>query len=109
MMDRCDAMIAALELQRDAVLMASNLTVLNQYVMALHRMSLEVLQSVLGQDEFRAVEDAAPVPRVHRASIQTAAMGLWRPPCGPGGPGPVTMYHDEDCPGCPRCPPRPSG
>ena len=76
-MDRRDAMIAVLKLQQDARLMTSNLTILNQYVMALHRMSLEVLQSVLGHDEFptRAVEDAAPVPRVHRASIHMAAMG----------------------------------
>ena len=63
-MDRRDALIAALQLQRDARLMASNLTVLNQYVIALHRMSTEVLQSVFGQEFFpsRAVDDAAPVP-----------------------------------------------
>ena len=76
-------------------------------------MLLEVLQSVLGQDEFprQAVEDqaAAPVPCVHRAFKQKAAMGLWRPPGGPGRPGPVTTHHDGDCPGCPRCPQWPSG
>ena len=101
MMDRHHAMIVALELQRDVELMASNLTVLNQYAMVLHHMSLEVLQSVLGQDEFptQAVEDAAPVPCVYNASIQMAAMGPWRPPCGPGGPGPATVDHDGDCPG----------
>ena len=87
-MDHRDAMIAALELQRDAGLMESNLTILNQYVLALLRMPLEVLRAVLGQDEFptRAVEDAAPVPRVYRVFIQIAAMGLWRP-------GPVTVHH----------------
>ena len=60
-----------------------------------------------GQDYFptRAVDDAASVPRIHRAAIHMAAMGLWRPPCGPGGPGPDTVHHDGDCSGCARCPP----
>ena len=49
-MDRRDAMIATLELQLDAGLMASNLTILNQYVMALHRMLLEVCSVFLVQD-----------------------------------------------------------
>ena len=42
-MDSRDILIAALQLQWDTGLMASNLTVLNQYVIALHRMSTEVL------------------------------------------------------------------
>ena len=42
-MDRQDVMAMALELQRDASLMASNLQVLDQYVMSLNRMSSEVL------------------------------------------------------------------
>ena len=76
-MDRRDALIAAVQLQRDAVLMASKLTVLNQYVVALHRMSTEVLQC----EHFpsRAVDDAAPVPRILWASTQMAAMGIWHP------------------------------
>ena len=62
-MDHRDALIAVVQLQRDAGLMASNLTVLNQYVVALHRMSTEVMQCVFGQEYFpsRAVDDAAPV------------------------------------------------
>ena len=42
-MDPQDVLAAALVLQRDAGLMASNLQVLDQYVMALNRMSSEVL------------------------------------------------------------------
>ena len=42
-MDRQDTLIAAVQLQRDAGLMASNLTVLNQYVVGLHHMSTEVM------------------------------------------------------------------
>ena len=77
-MGRRHAMIAALELQRETGIMASNLTVLSQYVTALHRMSLEVFQSLLGQEEFptRAVEDAAPGPRAHRVLVQMAAIRL---------------------------------
>ena len=77
-MDRREALIAAVQLQWDAGLMASNLTVLNQYVVALHRMSTEALQCVFGQEYFRlqAVYDAAPVPRVLWASTQMAAIRL---------------------------------
>ena len=80
-------------------------------VMSLHRMSTEVLQLVFGQEFFpsHAVDDEAPVPRVHRAATQMAAMGLWRPPIGPGGPGLVTVSHRDDCPGCSKCSPRLSG
>ena len=76
--------------------MVSNLTVLNQYVVTLHRMSMEVMQCVFSQEYFpsRAVDDAAPVPHVHRASTQIAAMGLWRTPFGPGGPGPDTVNNN---------------
>ena len=64
-------------------------------------MSTEVLDSVFGREFFPSgvVDDAAPVPRVLWASTQMAAMGLWRPPVGPGGPGPDTVHQDEDCPG----------
>ena len=83
--------------------MASNLTVLSQYVTALHRMSLEVFQSLLGQEEFptRAVEDAAPGPCAHRALVQMAAIRLWRPPVGPVGSEPILTHSDADCLGCP--------
>ena len=77
-MDRQDILAAALELQRDAGLMASNLSVLNQYVISLHRMSTEVLQLVFGQEIFpsQAVDEVAQVaqvPRVQRAPPR------WRP------------------------------
>ena len=75
-MDRRDAMIAALELQWDDGLLASNLTILNQYVMALHHMSLEVLQSVLGTGRVPNVcgPGCCAGARAHRASIQMVAM-----------------------------------
>ena len=49
-MDRRDSLIAAVQLQRNAGLISSNLMVLNQYVVALHRMSTEVMQCVYGQE-----------------------------------------------------------
>ena len=42
-MDRQEVLVAAMQLQRDIGLMASNLTVLSLYVMSLHRMSTEVM------------------------------------------------------------------
>ena len=106
-----DVLVAALELQRDAGLMASNLSALNQHVTSLHRMSTEVMQFVFGHGFFPsgAVDDAAPVPRVHRAATQMAAMGLWRPLIGPGGPGLLMISPCSDCPGCTECSPRLSG
>ena len=82
-MDRQDVLVAAMQLQRDAALMASNLTVLSQYVTSLHRMSTEVMQSVFGREFFpsQSIDDDVPVPRVHSfAFTQMADMGLWRPP-----------------------------
>ena len=78
---------------------------------SLHRMSTEVMQLVFGQGFFpsSAVDDVAPVPRVHRASTQMAAMGLWCPPIGPGGPGLDTVSHCDDCPDCSECSPRLTG
>ena len=88
--------------------MASNMTVLSQYVTSLHRMSTMVMQSVFGQEFFpsQSIDDAAPVPRVHRAFTQMATMGLWRPPVSPGGPGVDTAYHDVNFTGCTECPPQ---
>ena len=89
-----DVLVAAMQLQQDAALMASNITVLSQYVTSLHRMSTEVMLSVYGREYFpsQSIDDAAPVPRVNRAYTQMAAMGLWRPPISPGGPGLITDY-----------------
>ena len=69
-----------------------------------NRMSTEVLHSVFGQEFFPsgAVDNAALVPRVLRASTQMADMGLWHPPVGPGLD---TEHQHKSCPGCSRCRP----
>ena len=70
-------------------------------------MSTEVMQLVFGRGflPLQAIDYAVPVPRVHRASTQMAAMGLWRPPISSGGPVLDTAHHDDNCPGCTDCPP----
>ena len=97
-MTRQDAMVAALQLQHDAGLMASNLQVLGQYVTSLNRMSTEVMclafDLVLFPSE--AVDAQAPVPRVHRAAQQMSAMGLWCPTLGLGVPGPMPVSSHSD-------------
>ena len=107
-MDHQEVLVAAMQLQRGAGLMASNLTVLSQYVTSLHRMSTEVMQSVFGREYFpsQSINDAAPVPQVNRTFTQMAAMGLWRQPIGPGGPGLISAHHNIDYMGCAECPPR---
>ena len=79
---------AALLLQRDANLLTSNINVLQQYALSLHGTVSAILQSVFSRHyfPFTAVHDAAPVPHVCRATMHMTAMGLWRPPTGPGGP-----------------------
>ena len=110
-MDQRDTLCTALQLQRDAGMMSSNLTVLHQYATAFHHMSTEVLHSVFGWEFFpsRAVDDAAPVPHVFRASTQMAAMGLWRLQGWPGRFRAGYYNQGEDCLVCPMCQPRPSG
>ena len=90
--------------------MASNLSVLNQYVTSLHCISTEVLQLVFGQELFpsQVVDEVAPVARVQRASTQMAAMGLWLPPVGTGSPGLDMGFHNADYPGCTQCSPKQS-
>ena len=97
-MDRQDVLVTAMPLQRDATLMASNVTVVSQYVTSLHQMSTEVMQSVFGREyiPLQSINDTAPVPRVNHAFTQMAAMGLWRPPISPGGPGLMTAHHNVD-------------
>ena len=48
-MSRQDTLHAALQLQRDASLMSSNLTVLHQYAIILHRTATDMLHSVFGR------------------------------------------------------------
>ena len=105
--DHQDVLVAAMQWQRDAPFMASNITVLSQYVTSLHQMSTEVMQSVFSREYFppQSINDTAPVPQVNHAFTQMAAMGLWRPPISPGGPGLMTAHHNVDCTGCAECPP----
>ena len=104
-MNRQDVMAATLQLQRDAGIMASKLQVLDQYVMSLNQMSSEVLHLAFGLEVFpvHAVNSRGPVPRVHHAATQMAAMGLWRPPIGPGCLWPITVSSSSDCSGCKDC------
>ena len=94
-----DALHAAMQLQRDACLklMASNLTVLQQYAISLLCMSTDILHSIFGREYFPsgAVDDATPVPCVYRASTHMAAMGLWRPLLGPVGSEPDNVDRSE--------------
>ena len=108
-------MAAAMQLQRDAALMASNLQVLGQYVTSLNRMSSEVMRLAFGPELFpsEAVDAVAPVLRVHRAALQVSAimgyMGLWRPPVGPGLPGLMPVSACHNCMNCVNCLPEKSG
>ena len=60
---------------------------------SLNRMPSEVMRLAFGPELYpsEAVNIVAPVPRVHRAATQMSAMGLWRPPVGPGVPGPMPV------------------
>ena len=84
-------MAAAINLQRDAGVMLSNLQILSQFVTSLHRMSTEML-------------NLAP-----RADPYMAALGLWRPQMGPGHPGPVLASFCNSCMNCQYCFPKRPG
>ena len=64
------AMAAAINLQRDAGVMLSNMQILSQFAMAMNRMSFSMMALGLGQSLFPRVEvdDLAPVPRAARAA-----------------------------------------
>ena len=102
---------AELQLQRDANLMTSNLSVLQQYALSLHGTASAILQSVFGRHYLpaKAVHDAMLIPCVRRAFTHMVAMGLWRPPLGPGGPGLAVFNQGPQCAGCPTCDMRTSG
>ena len=72
------AMAAAVNLQRDAGIMLSNLQILSQFVTSLHRMSSEMMSIGMGQVVFPAEEvaDLSPAPRATRAAKYMTAMGL---------------------------------
>ena len=76
-MTRDQAISAALQLQRDAGLIMSNLQVLGQIVMSLNWMSSEVMCLAFGQEPYpsEAIQSVAPSPRVRQAAHYMAAMG----------------------------------
>ena len=104
-MGRDNAVAAALQLQHDAGLMTSNLQVLVQFVTSLNRMSSEVMRLVFGTEVFpsHAVGAVSPVPRAQRAAHNMAEMDLWRPPGGPGIPGPLPRSSCNNCIKCSEC------
>ena len=85
-----DALAAAVNLQRDAGLMLSNLQIqiLSQFVTSMHRMSTEMMTLGMGHVVFPSEEVAAlsTTPRAPRAAKYMAVMGLWRPQTGQGDP-----------------------
>ena len=97
------AMAAAVNLQRDAGFMMSNLQILAQFVMSLHRMSAEMLSIGVDHVVFPVdeVDKLSVMPRAQRAACKyMAAMGLWRPPSGLGASGPLPT---STCPSCMNC------
>ena len=61
-----EAVAAALQLQRDAGLMMTNLQILSQFVTSLNRMSSEVMWLAFGQEQYPAdaMQAVLPSPRV---------------------------------------------
>ena len=95
------AMAAAVNLQRDAGIMLSNLQILSQFTMSLHRMSFQMMVLGIGQSMFPQAEIADL--RAARAATYMSAMGLWRPQMGPGDPGPVPASSCRSCMSCKYC------
>ena len=114
-LDQEDAIAAAVNLQRDAGLMTSNLQALSQFVTSLDRMLSEVLHLAMGRMVFPSSEVSAlsptgpPTPRATRAAHYMASMGLWAPPVGPGGPGPLPTSSCNMCMNCSDCLPAGAG
>ena len=99
------AMAAAVNLQRDAGIMLSNLQILSQFATSLHQMSSEMMSIGMGQAVFLAEEVAklSTAPRATRAATYMTAIGLWRPQMGPGDPGPVPASSCSTCMTCRYC------
>ena len=99
------AMAAAVNLQRDARFMMSNLQILGQFVTSLHRMSAEMLSIGVDHVVFpvEEVDRLSVMPRAQRAAKYMTAMGLWRPPSGPGAPGPLPTSTCTSCMNCEYC------
>ena len=75
------AMAAAINLQRGAGVMLSNLQILSQFAMAMNRMSFSIMALGLGRSLFpkSEVNDLALAPHAVRAASYMSAMGLWQP------------------------------
>ena len=99
------AMAAAVNLQRDAGFMMTNLQILGQFVMSLHRMSAEMLSIGVDHVVFPVdeVDRLSVMPRAQRAAKYMSAMGLWHPPSGPGAPGPLPVSTCTSCMNCESC------
>ena len=84
-LSRDKAMAAAIQLHRDVCLMTTNLDILDQYALSLPGTASKMLEKCLGSSDFPSADVAAGVlgPRVHHASVQIEAMGLWRPSLDP--------------------------
>ena len=78
MVSRDQAMTAAMQLHRDACLMKTNLDILDQYALALHRTASKILQKTIGGSPYPRAEVAAAAqgPRARRASIHINTLGL---------------------------------
>ena len=99
------AMAAAVNLQRDAGFMMSNLQILAQFVMSLHRMSAEMLSIGVDHVVFpvEEVDKLSVMPRAQCTAKYMTAMGLWRPPSGPGASGPLPTSTCTSCMNCEYC------
>ena len=102
---RESAMAAAVNLQRDAGFMMTNLQILGQFVMSLHRMSAEMLSIGVDHVVFPvdAVDRLSVMPRAQRAAKYMSAMGLWRPLSGAATPGPLPVSTCTSCMQCESC------
>ena len=98
-------MAAAVNLQRDAGLMLSNLQILSQFITLLHQMSSEMMSISIGRVVFPAEEiaDLSTAPRAPRAAKYMAAMGLWHSQTGLGDSGPVPASSCSTCMNCQYC------
>ena len=69
------------QLQRDTNLMTSNLNVLQQYAFIMHGAVLDIFQLIVSRHCFpsTAVNYAAPVPHVRRASTHSSSYGSLAP------------------------------
>ena len=92
-------MAAAINLQRDAGIMLSNLQILSQLAMSLSRMSSEMMDLGIGQMVFPHDEVAGLSPAARAAKYMTA-MGLWRPQMEQTDSGPVPASTCRSCMSC---------